>query len=55
MAHNLLPGPNWIPGTVIEHHSTISGPSESRGGQVWKRHVDMLHEVGDIPMEEPVD
>jgi len=55
MARNLQPGPKWIPGTVIERNGPLSYLVKVRGEQVWKRHVDMLCEVSDTPMEESVE
>ena len=54
MARNLRPGPNCILGTVIERNGPLSNLVQVTGGQVWKCHVDMLCEVGDTPLEEPV-
>ena len=58
MAHNLRPGPKWIPGTIVGRNGPLSYVVQVEGGQVWKRHIEQLREVGDtpvgdIPVEEP--
>ena len=58
MARNLRPGPKWIPGTIVGQNGPLSYVVQVKGGQVWKRHIEQLREVGDtpvgdIPVEEP--
>jgi len=55
MARNLRPGPKRIPGTVIERKGHLSYLVQVRGEQAWKRHVEMLREVSDTPLEESVE
>ena len=49
MARNLRPGPKWIPGTIVGRNGPLSYVVQVEGGQVWKRHIEHLREVGDTP------
>ena len=48
MARNLRPGPNWIPGVIIERAGPLSYMIETEDKQIWRRHVDQQKELGDI-------
>ena len=47
MAQNLRPGPNWIPGVIIERAGPLSYVIETEDKQIWKRYVDQLKVLGD--------
>ena len=47
MARNLRPGPNWIPGVIIERAGPLSYVIETEDKQIWRRHVDQLKALGD--------
>ena len=56
MARNLRPGPKWIPGTIVGRNGPLSYVVQVEGGQVWKRHIEHLREVGDTPVGDiPVE
>ena len=42
MAHNLCPGPNWVPSTVMEVLRPVTFIVETEAGFRWKRHTDQL-------------
>lgn len=44
---NLRDGPKWVPGVVIGRQGPLSYVVQTTGGEVWKRHVDQMGEVGD--------
>ena len=47
MAKNLRPGPNWIPGVIIERAGPLSYVIQTEDKQTWRRHVDQLKALGD--------
>ena len=52
MAKNYRAGAGWLPGTVIERNRPLSYLIKvSRGQLLWRRHIDQLKEVDDIPSE----
>ena len=56
MAKNLRPGPNWIPGVIIERAGPLSYVIETEDKQTWRRHVDQLKALGDgVAMEANVE
>jgi hypothetical protein len=44
---NLRDGPKWVPGVVVGRQGPLSYVVQTTGGEVWKRHVDQIEEVGD--------
>ena len=44
---NLRDGPKWVPGVVLGRQGPLSYVVQTTGGEVWKRHVDQIEEVGD--------
>ena len=44
---NLWDGPKWVPGVVVGRQGPLSYVVQTTGGEVWKRHVDQIGEVGD--------
>ena len=46
MLRNLRDGPKWVPGVVIGRQGPLSYVVQNTGGEVWKRHVDQIGEVG---------
>jgi hypothetical protein len=43
LARNYRPGPDWIPGTIVEVLGPVTYTVETEdGGQRWKRHIDQL-------------
>ena len=69
MLHNLRDGPKWVPGVVVGRQGPLSYVVQTTEGEVWKRHVDQIGEVGDpesvlseveliptveLPAEEPL-
>ena len=44
---NLRDGPKWVPGMVVGRQGPLSYVVQTTGGEVWKRHVDQIGEVGD--------
>ena len=55
MVCNLREGPSWIPGTIVGRNGPLSYVVQVKGEQVWKRHIEHLREVGDTPVEEPIE
>ena len=56
MAKNLRPGPNWIPGVIVERSGPLSYVIETEDKQIWRRHVDQLKELGDgVAMDNSTD
>ena len=49
---NLRDGPKWVPGVVVGRQGPLSYVVQTTGGEVWKRHVDQIEEVGDPGSEE---
>lgn len=47
MAKNLRPGPNLIPGVIVERAGPLLYMIETEDKQVWQRHVDQLKELGE--------
>ena len=47
MLRNLRDGPKWVPGVVVGRQGPLSYVVQTTGGEVWKRHVDQIEEVGD--------
>ena len=47
MARNLRPGPNWIPGVIIERAGPLSYVAETEDKQIWRRHANQLKALGD--------
>ena len=47
MARNLQPGPNWIPGVVVERAGPLSYVIKTEEKQLWRWHVDQLKALGD--------
>jgi hypothetical protein len=45
MVRNLRPGPDWIPGTIVERLGPISYLVETSEHQIWKRHAEQIKEV----------
>ena len=57
LARNLRPGPDWIPGTIVEVLGPVTYIVEVDGGQRWKRHIEQLKDwlapiVGNRPSSE---
>eukprot|EP00731_Ephydatia_muelleri_P025536 Em0017g619a len=48
MLRNLRDGPKWVPGVVIGRQGPLSYVVQNTGGEVWKRHVDQIGEVGEF-------
>ena len=46
MVRNLRPGPNYIPGTIVERQGPLSYLVSVQDGVTWRRHVDHLKELG---------
>ena len=43
LARNHRPGPDWIPGTIVDVLGPVTYVVEiEEGGQRWKRHIDQL-------------
>ena len=47
MLRNLRDGPKWVSGVVVGRQGPLSYVVQTTGGEVWKRHVDQIEEVGD--------
>ena len=47
MLRNLCDGPKWVPGVVVGRQGPLSYVVQTTGGEVWKRQVDQIGEVGD--------
>ena len=43
---NFRPGPDWIPGTITEQLGPVTYAVTTDDGQLWKRHVDHIKELG---------
>ena len=56
MVRNLRPGPNWVPGVIVERAGPLSYVIETEDKQIWRRHVDQLKELGDgVAMDNGAD
>ena len=47
MLRNLRDGPKWVPGVVVGRQGPLCYVVQTTRGEVWKRHVDQIGEVGD--------
>ena len=45
MARNMRPGPDWVPAVVIERLGPLTYLVETTDHLLWKRHIDLLHEL----------
>ena len=45
MAHNMRPGPDWVPAVVIERLGPLTYLVETTDHLLWKRHIDLLREL----------
>ncbi len=52
MVRNLRPGPQWIPGTIIERRGPVTYLVQVAGDRIWKRHIDHLNETTDTPQNQ---
>ena len=52
LVRNMLSGPWWLVGTVVERRGPLSYLVQVANGVVWKRHVDHLRRTIDSPQEE---
>ena len=46
LVKNFRLGPGWIPGTIAEQLGPITFAVTTDNGQLWKRHVDHIMELG---------
>ena len=49
MARNWRPGPEWVRGVVMERLGPLTYHIRTSSGQLWKRHIDQVRELGDHP------
>ena len=42
MVKNLRPGPDWVPGVIVERLGLVTYSVETSENQMWKRHVDHM-------------
>ena len=42
LARNVRPGPDWVPGTIVQVLGPVTYLVETDDGQRWKRHTDQL-------------
>jgi len=52
MVRNLRPGPDWVPGVIVERLGPLSYLIETDTHQYWKRHADQLKIVDESPLRE---
>ena len=45
MAHNMHPGPDWVPAVVIERLGPLTYLGKTADHLLWKRHIDLLCEL----------
>ncbi len=50
-ARNFQNDPRWVVGVVVERHGPLSYSIQLPSGQLWKRHIDHLYEVGNPLLE----
>ena len=60
MARNLRPGPDWIPGTIVEVLGPVTYTVETDEGHRWKRHAEQIKSwvpstSRELPLDSPVD
>ena len=48
MARNWRPGPEWVPGEIVERLGPLTFKILTQAGQLWKRHIDHLRELGEV-------
>ncbi len=52
MVRNLRPGPQWIPGTIIERRGPVTYLVQVARDRIWKRHIDHLNKTTDTPQNQ---
>ena len=45
MARNMCPSHEWVPAVIIETLGPLTYLVEMTNNLLWKRHIDLLHEL----------
>ena len=53
MVKNTRPGPDWIPAVIAQQLGPVSFLVDVESGLRWKRHIDHIRELADLPMITP--
>ena len=53
MVKNMRPGPDWIPAVIAQQLGPVSFLVDVESGLRWKRHIDHIRELADLPMITP--